>query len=227
MSIAQNIQNIKEKLPEGVTLCAVSKFHPIEALQEAYDAGQRVFGESREQELCQKYEALPKDIEWHFIGHLQTNKVKYIAPFVNVIQSVDSERLLDEINKQAVKNNRVIDVLLQVHVAQEETKSGFDAFDLEQLLTKTNISERWPNVRLTGMMTMASFTHDEQQIMREFRSLILCYNTLIGGPLKEQGITKDQFKTLSFGMSDDYHIAVQCGSNMVRIGSSIFGARSY
>ena len=147
MSIAQNIQTIKEKLPEGVTLCAVSKFHPIEALQEAYDAGQRVFGESREQELCQKYEALPKDIEWHFIGHLQTNKVKYIAPFVNVIQSVDSERLLDEINKQAVKNNRVINVLLQVHVAQEETKSGFDAFDLEQLLTKTNVSERWPNVR--------------------------------------------------------------------------------
>lgn len=144
-----------------------------------------------------------------------------------MIQSVDSERLLDEINKQAVKNNRVIDVLLQVHVAQEETKSGFDAFDLEQLLTKTNVSERWPNVRLTGMMTMASFTHDEQQIMREFRSLILCYNTLIGGPLKEQGITKEQFKTLSFGMSEDYHIAVQCGSNMVRIGSSIFGARTY
>jgi len=227
MSIASNIANIKEQLPEGVTLCAVSKYHPIEALQEAYDAGQRIFGESREQELCQKYESLPKDIEWHFIGHLQTNKVKYIAPFVNVIQSVDSERLLDEINKQAVKNNRTIDVLLQIHVAQEETKSGFDAFELEELLSKTNIAERWPNVRLTGMMTMASLTHDEHQIAREFRSLMLCYNTLLNEPLKANGITKEQFKTLSFGMSDDYHIAIQCGSNMVRIGSSIFGARQY
>ncbi|MCF0179495.1 MAG: alanine racemase, partial [Bacteroidales bacterium] len=128
MSIAQNIQNIKATLPDNVRLCAVSKYHPIEALKEAYDAGQRIFGESREQELCQKYEALPKDIEWHFIGHLQTNKVKYIAPFVSLIQSVDSERLLDEINKQAIKNNRTIDVLLQIHVAQEDTKTGFDPF---------------------------------------------------------------------------------------------------
>ena len=227
MSIAQNIQSIRASLPEGVALCAVSKFHPIEALQEAYDAGQRIFGESREQELCQKYEALPKDIVWHFIGHLQTNKVKYIAPFVNVIQSVDSERLLDEINKQAAKNNRVIDVLLQVHVAQEETKSGFDSFELENILSKVKISERWPNIRLAGMMTMASFTQDETQIVHEFRSLMLCYNSLINGPLKAQGITKDQFKTLSFGMSDDYRIAIQCGANMVRIGSSIFGQRQY
>ena len=164
---------------------------------------------------------------WHFIEHLQTNKVKYIAPFVNVIQSVDSERLLDEINKQAAKNNRVIDVLLQVHVAQEETKSGFDSFELENILSKVKISERWPNIRLAGMMTMASFTQDETQIVHEFRSLMLCYNSLINGPLKAQGITKDQFKTLSFGMSDDYRIAIQCGANMVRIGSSIFGQRQY
>ena len=227
MSIAQNIQNIKATLPDNVRLCAVSKYHPIEALKEAYDAGQRIFGESREQELCQKYEALPKDIEWHFIGHLQTNKVKYIAPFVSLIQSVDSERLLDEINKQAIKNNRTIDVLLQIHVAQEDTKTGFDPFGLEELLSKVNIKERWGNVRFVGMMTMASMTHDETQIVREFRSLMLCYNTLLNEPLKAQGIGKDQFNILSFGMSDDYHIALQCGTTMVRIGSSIFGHRGY
>lgn len=227
MGIAQNIIDIKKELPEGVTLCAVSKYHPIEALQEAYDAGQRIFAESREQEAKLKWEALPKDIVWHFIGHLQTNKVKYIAPFVSVIQSVDSERLLDEIQKQALKNNRTIDVLLQVHIAQEETKSGFDAHDLEQLLSSVNVAERWPNIRLTGMMTMASFTDDERQIEREFRSLMLCYRTLLNGPLAAQGITAEQFKTLSFGMSDDYHIAIAEGSNMVRIGSRIFGARQY
>lgn len=227
MSIAANIKRIKEELPEGVTLCAVSKYHPVEALQEAYDAGQRVFGESREQELCAKHEALPKDIEWHFIGHLQTNKVKYIAPFVSLIQSVDSERLLDEINKQAVRNNRVIDVLLQVHIAQETTKSGFEPADLEQLLCSVNIKERWPNVRLSGMMGMATFTHDELQIAREFRSLTLCYRTLLAGTLATQGIDAQQFRILSFGMSDDYHIAIDEGSNMVRIGSKIFGERNY
>ena len=227
MSIAGNINDIRKELPEGVTLCAVSKYHPVEALQEAYDAGQRIFAESREQELKQKWEALPKDIEWHFIGHLQTNKVKYIAPFVNLIQSVDSERLLDEIQKQALKNERVIDVLLEVHIAQELSKSGFDSYDLQQLLSSTVVAERWPNVRLVGMMAMASFTDNEVQIASEFKSLMLCYNTLIDGPLSAQGINKEQFKILSFGMSDDYHIAIQEGSNMVRIGSRIFGARQY
>lgn len=227
MGIAQNIIDIKKELPEGVTLCAVSKYHPIEALQEAYDAGQRIFGESREQEAKMKWEALPKDIEWHFIGHLQTNKVKYIVPFVSVIQSVDSERLLDEIQKQALKNNRIIDVLLQVHIAQEESKSGFGTNELEQLLSSVNISERWPNVRLTGMMAMASFTDNETQIANEFKSFMLCYHTLLNGPLSAQGITAEQFKTLSFGMSDDYHIAIAEGSNMIRVGSKIFGARQY
>lgn len=227
MSIAGNINDIRKELPEGVTLCAVSKYHPVEALQEAYDAGQRIFAESREQELKQKWEALPKDIEWHFIGHLQTNKVKYIAPFVNLIQSVDSERLLDEIQKQALKNGRVIDVLLEVHIAQELSKSGFDSYDLQQLLSSTVVAERWPNVRLAGMMAMASFTDNEAQIASEFKSLMLCYNTLLNGPLAAQGIDKEQFKILSFGMSDDYHIAIQEGSNMVRIGSRIFGARQY
>lgn len=227
MSIAGNINDIRKELPEGVTLCAVSKYHPVEALQEAYDAGQRIFAESREQELKQKWEALPKDIEWHFIGHLQTNKVKYIAPFVNLIQSVDSERLLDEIQKQALKNGRVIDVLLEVHIAQEFSKSGFDSYDLLQLLSTTVVAERWPNVRLVGMMAMASFTDNEVQIASEFKSLMLCYRTLLDGPLAAQGIGKEQFKTLSFGMSDDYHIAIQEGSNMVRIGSRIFGARQY
>lgn len=227
MSIAGNINDIRKELPEGVTLCAVSKYHPVEALQEAYDAGQRIFAESREQELKQKWEALPKDIEWHFIGHLQTNKVKYIAPFVNLIQSVDSERLLDEIQKQALKNGRVIDVLLEVHIAQEFSKSGFDSYDLLQLLSTTVVAERWPNVRLVGMMAMASFTDNEAQIASEFKSLMLCYNTLLNGPLAAQGMSKEQFKILSFGMSDDYHIAIQEGSNMVRIGSRIFGARQY
>lgn len=227
MGIAQNIIDIKKELPEGVTLCAVSKYHPTEALQEAYDAGQRIFGESREQEAKMKWEALPKDIEWHFIGHLQTNKVKYIAPFVSLIQSVDSERLLDEIQKQALKNNRIIDVLLQVHIAQEVSKSGFGTNELEQLLSSANISERWPNVRLTGMMAMASFTDNETQIANEFKSFMLCYHTLLNGPLSAQGITAEQFKTLSFGMSDDYHIAIAEGSNMIRVGSKIFGARQY
>lgn len=227
MSIAGNINDIRKELPEGVTLCAVSKYHPVEALQEAYDAGQRIFAESREQELKQKWEVLPKDIEWHFIGHLQTNKVKYIAPFVHLIQSVDSERLLDEIQKQALKNGRIIDVLLEVHIAQELSKSGFDSYDLQQLLSSTVVAERWPNVRLVGMMAMASFTDNEVQIASEFKSLMLCYNTLLDGPLAAQGIGKEQFKILSFGMSDDYHIAIQEGSNMVRIGSRIFGARQY
>lgn len=227
MSIAGNIKDIIDELPEGVTLCAVSKYHPVEAVQEAYDAGQRVFGESREQEVKLKWESLPKDIQWHFIGHLQTNKVKYIAPFITLIQSVDSERLLDEIQKQAAKNNRTIDVLLELHIAQEESKSGFDIDELEQLLSTVNIGERWPNIRLKGMMAMASFTDDEQQIADEFKNLMKCYRNLLNGPLAKQGISEAQFGILSFGMSDDYRIAIAEGANMVRIGSRIFGSRQY
>ena len=227
MQVADRIQEVRRELPEGVTLCAVSKYHPIEAVKEAYEAGQRIFGESREQEVRLKWEALPKDIEWHFIGHLQTNKVKYIAPFVSLIQSVDSERLLDEIQKQAAKNSRVIDVLLEVHIAQEESKSGFNPDELTDLLASVNIGQRWPNVNLKGIMAMATFTDDENQIRNEFRRLMTCYRQLLDGPLAQQGITAEQFTIRSFGMSEDYKIAVAEGSNMVRIGSHIFGEREY
>ena len=227
MQVADRIQEVRRELPEGVTLCAVSKYHPIEAIKEAYEAGQRIFGESREQEVRLKWEALPKDIEWHFIGHLQTNKVKYIAPFVSLIQSVDSERLLDEIQKQAAKNSRVIDVLLEVHIAQEESKSGFNPDELTDLLASVNIGQRWPNVNLKGIMAMATFTDDENQIRNEFHSLMTCYRQLLDGPLAQQGITAEQFAIRSFGMSEDYKIAVAEGSNMVRIGSHIFGEREY
>ncbi|MEE1080090.1 MAG: YggS family pyridoxal phosphate-dependent enzyme [Bacteroidales bacterium] len=227
MQVADRIQEVRRELPEGVTLCAVSKYHPIEAVKEAYEAGQRIFGESREQEVRLKWEALPKDIEWHFIGHLQTNKVKYIAPFVSLIQSVDSERLLDEIQKQAAKNSRVIDVLLEVHIAQEESKSGFNPDELTDLLASMNIGQRWPNVNLKGIMAMATFTDDENQIRNEFHRLMTCYRQLLDGPLAQQGITAEQFAIRSFGMSEDYKIAVAEGSNMVRIGSHIFGEREY
>ena len=227
MQVADRIQEVRRELPEGVTLCAVSKYHPIEAVKEAYEAGQRIFGESREQELRLKWEALPKDIEWHFIGHLQTNKLKYIAAFVSLIQSVDSERLLDEIQKQAAKNSRVIDVLLEVHIAQEESKSGFNPDELTDLLASVNIGQRWPNVNLKGIMAMATFTDDENQIRNEFHRLMTCYLQLLDGPLAQQGITAEQFAIRSFGMSEDYKIAVAEGSNMVRIGSHIFGEREY
>ena len=227
MQVADRIQEVRRELPEGVTLCAVSKYHPIEAIKEAYEAGQRIFGESREQEVRLKWEALPKDIEWHFIGHLQTNKVKYIAPFVSLIQSVDSERLLDEIQKQAAKNSRVIDVLLEVHIAQEDSKSDFNPDELTDLLASVNIGQRWPNVNLKGIMAMATFTDDENQIRNEFHRLMTCYRQLLDGPLAQQGITAEQFAIRSFGMSEDYKIAVAEGSNMVRIGSHIFGEREY
>ena len=227
MQVADRIQEVRRELPEGVTLCAVSKYHPIEAVKEAYEAGQRIFGESREQEVRLKWEALPKDIEWHFIGHLQTNKVKYIAPFVSLIQSVDSERLLDEIQKQAAKNSRTIDVLLEVHIAQEDSKSGFNPDELTDLLASVNIGQRWPNVNLKGIMAMATFTDDENQIRNEFHRLMTCYRQLLDGPLAQQGITAEQFAIRSFGMSEDYKIAVAEGSNMVRIGSHIFGEREF
>lgn len=236
--ISSNLAAVRATIPDGVTLVAVSKYHPVEALQEAYDAGQRIFGESRENELKLKVQALPSDIEWHFIGHLQTNKVKYIAPFVSLIHSIDTERLLDEVEKQAVRwhdervarlgaDGEYIDVLLQLHVAQEETKSGFAPDELLQLLSGVCIAERWPHVRLRGLMGMASFVDDPEQWRREFRQITACHRALLDGPLRAQGIDEMQFSLLSFGMSDDYPVAIQEGATMVRVGSKIFGQRVY
>lgn len=240
--VAENLKRVQATIPAGVQLVAVSKYHPVEALQEAYDAGQRVFGESRENELKLKVEALPKDIEWHFIGHLQTNKVKYLAPCVSLIHSIDTERLLDEVEKQAVRfaderkkrfaecpelSDGRIPVLLQLHVAQEETKSGFSPDELIALLSNVKIAERWPHVKLCGLMGMASFVDNEEQWRQEFRQITSCYRALLDGPLASQGITAEQFATLSFGMSHDYQIAIEEGANMVRVGTAIFGERQY
>lgn len=234
--VSENLNRIRTSLPAGVTLVAVSKYHPANMLQEAYDCGQRIFGESREQELRQKVELLPTDIQWHFIGHLQTNKVKYIVPFVSLIHSVDSERLLDEIEKQALRfseertlrfGSSLVDVLLQLHVAQEETKSGFSPDELMALLSETKVTERWPHVRLRGVMGMASFVEDPEQWRSEFRQIRSCYERLLEGPLHDQGIPAEQFSILSYGMSEDYPVAIEEGSNMVRVGTAIFGERNY
>ncbi len=220
-TIAQRLNEIKATLPQGVTLVAVSKFHPVETLQAAYDAGQRCFGESRVQELQQKVEKLPDDIEWHFIGHLQTNKVKYIVPYVAMIHSVDSLRILDEIEHQAARVGRVIDCLLEVHVAQEETKYGFSPDECLAVITPQLIAEH-PHIRLRGIMGMASFTDNEVQVAGEFAQLKLLFDTLRDGVMKEA-----YFDTLSMGMSQDYLLAIGQGSTMVRVGTTIFGEREY
>lgn len=220
MSISNNLKHIKSSLPETVTLVAVSKFHPVEALREAYDAGQRVFGESRVQELTAKQPDLPTDIEWHFIGTLQKNKVKYIAPFVHTIQSVDSMELLKEIDKHAAKNNRTIRVLIEVHIAAESSKHGFSVEECRALFGEKQFAP-YPNVCIAGLMGMATFTEDAHQIEKEFQSLQKLFNEL-----KQSGFTDDSFTELSMGMSDDYPVAIQNGSTMVRIGTSIFGGRS-
>jgi len=226
--IKENLEKVRATLPEGVTLVAVSKFHPAEMLSEAYGCGQRIFAESREPEFRQKVNTLPKDIQWHFIGHLQTNKVKMVVPYVTMIQSVDSERLLDEIEKQMQKTDKpFIEVLLQLHVAQEETKSGFTPDEILSLLNNTCVRERWPHIRLRGVMGMASFVDDQEQWRREFRQIMTCYQALLNGPLKEQGINEEQFSIRSFGMSEDYQVAIEEGSNMVRVGTTIFGPRIY
>ncbi len=206
----------------GVRLVAVSKYHPVEALQEAYDAGQRVFGESHVQELVAKHDALPEDIQWHFIGHLQTNKVKYMIPFVSLIHSVDSVKLLKEINKQAQKVDRVVDVLLQLHVAAEETKFGFSPDEVVEMLDGGEWKELL-NVRIVGLMAMATNTDDEEQIAGEFEQVRALF-----GRLKEHYFSdKAEFKDISMGMSGDYLIAQEHGSTMVRVGSVIFGERDY
>lgn len=226
--ITENLAKIRATIPDGVTLVAVSKFHPAEMIAEAYQCGQRIFAESRENEFRAKVEQLPQDIEWHFIGHLQTNKVKQVVPYASMIQSIDSERLLDEIEKQMQKAGRTsIDGLLQLHVAQEETKSGFLPDEVMTLLTDNRIAERWPHIRLRGVMGMASFVDDPDQWRKEFRQIKACYQALLEGPLKAQGIDAQQFSVLSYGMSEDYPVAIEEGSNMVRIGTSIFGPRVY
>ena len=220
MSIAQRIHELQASIPGNVTLVAVSKFHPVEALEEAYQAGQRAFGESRAQELMAKAKVLPKDIEWHFIGPLQSNKVKEIAPFIHLIHSVDSLKLLQEIEKQAEKNGRIIRVLLEIHVAKEETKHGFSVEECKSLVNALPVL---PHVSICGIMGMASLTTDEQQIHGEFKQRHELYTFLRSSCFKGN---KD-FAILSMGMSHDYPIAIQEGSTMIRVGTYIFGEREY
>jgi pyridoxal phosphate enzyme (YggS family) len=218
--IAERIKEITSTLPTSVSLIAVSKTKPVSDLQEAYDAGQRAFGENKVQELVDKYEVLPKDIEWHLIGHLQTNKVKYIAPFVHLIHAVDSLKLLVEINKQAEKNERIIDLLLQFHIAQEETKFGLSLEEAKELI-ESDAFQFCQNIRVVGVMGMASFVDDEQQIHREFQMLKGIFDELRSSNFKDLSY----FKEISMGMSGDYQIAIEEGSTMIRVGSSIFGGR--
>ena len=219
MSIRTEIERLREELPEGIRLLAVSKFHPVEALREAYDAGQRAFGESRPLELKLKAEVMPRDIEWHMIGHLQTNKVKYIVPFVTLIESLDSERLAQEINRQAERCGRVIDCLLEIHITDEESKSGW-AYDELMSFVSGGGFQAYPNIRVRGVMGMATFTDDEVVVRRDFKRLAECKAEL-------SEYFGEEFDTLSMGMSDDYRIALEYGTTEVRIGSTIFGAREY
>jgi len=214
MSTSDNLQKIRNSIPKNVTLVAVSKTKPKNFILEAYEAGQRVFGENKAQEMAKKAELLPKDVEWHMIGHLQTNKVKHIAPFVSLIHAVDSEKLLKEINKRANQNNRVIDCLLQFHIAEESSKFGLNKEEAKHIL---KIQSNYPNVNIVGFMGMATFTSKKQQIKKEFSYL----NTI------HKKLQKDypKLKILSMGMSGDFQIAIEEGSNMIRVGSAIFGNR--
>jgi hypothetical protein len=220
--IADQICAIKESLKPGVTLDAVSKTKPPELVIEAYNAGQRVFGENKVQEMVEKYNVLPKDIEWHLIGHLQTNKVKYIAPFVHLIHSIDSLKLLSVINSEAIRNNRIINCLLQLKIAREETKFGFSITDAEKLLSSQEY-KTLKNVRICGLMGMATFTEDLEQVRLEFRQLKIYFDFI----RQKYFSDTSYFKEISMGMSDDYPIAVEEGSTMVRVGSKIFGERMY
>lgn len=222
--IAENIQQFKASIPENVTLIAVSKTKPVEAIEEAYAVGQRDFGENKVQELTDKSEVLPKDINWHMIGHLQTNKVKYIAPFVHLIHSLDSEKLAKEINKRAKQNDRVISCLVQVHVGDEATKFGFSPDEARAFIQ--SIPEKgYENIAIAGLMGMATNTEDEQLIHDEFKALKILFEELKGD--SKYHLDPTHFQTLSMGMSGDYQIAIEEGSNMIRIGSSLFGARNY
>ena len=217
MTIASHLKQIKDTLPQQVALVAVSKTKPVSDLTEAYNAGQRIFGENKIQEMVDKYEQMPKDIEWHMIGHVQTNKVKYMASFVSLIHGVDSLKLLQEINKQALKNNRVIDCLLQIHIAEEETKFGLNEIELQQIIQSTDFTAL-KNIRIVGLMGMATFTENEVQIKKEFLYLKSIFDTL--------KTSINDCTVLSMGMSGDYPLAISCGSTMVRVGSLIFGGRN-
>ncbi len=221
MSIQNNLRSIQASLPEKVTLVAVSKTKPVSDLMEAYEAGQRIFGENKIQEMTEKWEAMPKDIQWHMIGHVQTNKVKYMAPYVNLIHGVDSLKLLQEINKQARKNNRIIDCLLQVYIAEEESKFGLDEKEVNEILEYVqNDNNEMNHIRIVGLMGMATFTNNPAQVEKEFSRLKTIFDSYSNLNTKNC-----QLNTLSMGMSGDYALAIKCGSTMVRIGSSIFGGR--
>ena len=222
MTIAEQIKNITSSLPATTRLIAVSKTKPIENIQEAYDAGQRVFGENKALEMRDKHEALPKDIEWHFIGHLQTNKIKYIIPYVSLIHSIDRLNLLKEVNKEATKKDRRVDCLLQFHIAQEETKFGLSYDEAVQLLTSAEYKQM-ENIRIVGVMGMATFTDNNNQVSAEFATLRDIFDRL----KKEYFSTEESFCELSMGMSDDYPLAIEQGSTLVRVGSAIFGKRNY
>lgn len=217
MNIQEQYNDIKGRLPEHVQLVAVSKTHPVSAIQEVYDLGQRIFGENKVQEMTEKYPLLPKDIQWHIIGHLQTNKVKYIAEFVDTIQSVDSEKLIREISKEAAKHNRTIKVLLQVKIAEEESKFGLETEEAKDIFRKYTEGD-FPHIEITGLMGMATFTEDKDQVKKEFLALKGLFDEL--NQLKH-------LETLSMGMSDDFPVAIDCGANSVRVGSAIFGRRDY
>ena len=217
MSIQENYHKIKVQIPANVELVAVSKFHPVEKIKEVYDCGQKVFGENKVQELLTKVNELPADIQWHLIGHLQTNKVKYIAEFIDTIQSVDSEKLLEEIDRQAAKFQRKIKVLLQVKIAEEETKFGLEIHEAKEIF-QDDLNGKYPNIEITGLMGMATFTDDKNQVTKEFTLLKQIFDKL--SLLKK-------LDTLSMGMSGDYKEAIACGANSVRIGSAIFGSRQY
>ena len=219
--IAEALKNIQSEIPKNVTLVAVSKTKPVEDLQEAYDAGHRVFGENKVQELTEKQVLLPKDIEWHFIGHLQSNKVKYIAPFVSMIHAIDSFKLLKEVNKQAKKNDRVVSCLLQFHIAEESSKFGLDLEEAQNMLSSDEFIEL-QNISIAGVMGMATFTDNQEQVRDEFRTLENYFNVLKSHFFKYN----DAFEHLSMGMSGDYKIAIEEGSTMIRVGSSIFGSRN-
>lgn len=220
--VATRLQTVRASLPEGVQLVAVSKFHPAEYIQAAYDAGQRLFGESREQELALKVEALPKDIKWHFIGHLQTNKVKYIAPFISMIHAVDSFKLLEEINKQASKVDRIIPCLLEIHIAQEESKYGFTFESCREMLQE-GAWKNLKNISINGVMGMATNTEDSDEIRKEFKQLHDFFTELKQTYFPNEA----QFCEISMGMSHDYPLAIEAGSTLVRVGSKIFGDRIY
>lgn len=222
MPIVDSLASVKATIPEGVELIAVSKTHSVERILEAYNAGQRAFGENRVQELVPKYEALPKDIAWHLIGHLQRNKVKLVVPFVRLIHSVDSERLLATISQEAAKAGRVVDCLIQVHIAQEASKFGFTIAAARELFAGNQLAS-YPNARVVGLMGMATLTDEHEQIRREFHTLRALFEEVRSKKWVNTGV----FSTLSMGMSGDYRLAIEAGSTMVRVGSAIFGARVY